>query len=145
MQYCNFTNDLLSVSAIICRQSYKQHHMSQPFLHCTILLVISFSIKTPALLFHVLQSSSIQFSFNKYIWTAPAVAAVPVPAPAPSPTALGPTACALDYLVNAGTFNTLIELVEAASQSAELARKSLIYTPDNFQPLRIQNLEIARL
>lgn len=45
---------------------------------------------------------------------------VPVPAPAPSPA--GPVACALEYLVNAGNYNTLVELVEAASESAAIAQ-----------------------
>ena len=44
-------------------------------------------------------------------------------APAPSPSSL-PGTCALEYLVNAGNFNSLIELIEAASQSADIARES---------------------
>lgn len=40
-------------------------------------------------------------------------------APAPG---TGPLSCALEYLANAGTYNTLIELVEAASESAAIAQ-----------------------
>ena len=51
-----------------------------------------------------------------------AASSIPAPAPAPSASLAGST-CALEYLVNAGNFNTLIELVEAASDSADISRK----------------------
>jgi len=47
----------------------------------------------------------------------------PTPTPAPAPSPIGPVSCALEYLVNAGNYNTLIELVEAASESAAIARE----------------------
>ena len=57
--------------------------------------------------------------------TAAGLAETPVSSQAPAPAPLGlPGTCALEYLVNAGNFNSLIELVEAASQSAEIARES---------------------
>jgi len=46
----------------------------------------------------------------------------PTPTPAPAPSPIGPVSCALEYLVNAGNYNTLIELVEAASESAAIAQ-----------------------
>ena len=58
----------------------------------------------------------------------PAPAPVPVPAPSPSKS-LGPVSCGLEALVNAGNYNTLIELVEAASNSTAFARMPTLPFP----------------
>ena len=50
-------------------------------------------------------------------------------------------ACALEYLVNAGTYNTLVELVEAASESAAIARKRSPLTTSN-NPLRLHIIHV---